>query len=245
MEVKTKLDWNSFKDQFGNWSDKIKPFFDEGGFDEIYKFLKHESRRGKKLTPLSSNTFRCFQETDFNNLKLIVVGLSPYHTLRNGEPVADGLCLSCSITKILQPSLDQWYNCVEEELYKGMNIHYIKNPDLTFLARQGVLLLNAGLTCEIMKPASHNLLWEPFMKYLFEKVLDVTGTPTVFLGKEASKLKKYVMPFTWTFEISHPAAASYRNEEWSSESMFKSVNQILKSRHNYEINWLDINDCPF
>jgi uracil-DNA glycosylase len=237
--------WEKFEEQFHpSWHNKIRPFIESEECDRIYEFLKKESKRGKKIAPLSSNTFRCFKETSFDDLKLVIVGISPYHTLRNGEPVADGLCMGCSVTKILQPSLDQWYRAIEDELYKGLNVHFIKNPDLTFLANQGVLLLNAALTTEIGKAGNHVQLWEPFMKFLFENVLDTTGVPVVFLGKDAAKLERYVMPFTWVFKVSHPASASYNNIEWDSEGLFKKVNKLLKDRNNELIEWMDLG-LPF
>jgi len=236
----SKLSEESFKPLFGSWWSMIRPFFIQGNFDPIYAFLKKESKRGKKLAPLSENVFRCFKETEFSNLKLVICGLSPYHILRNGEPVADGLALSCSVTKILQPSLDQFFSACERELYNGLNIHYVRNPDLSYLAKDGVLLLNAALTTEIGKAGNHLDLWLPFMKFLFEDVIGPTGVPIVFLGKEAAKLEKYTMPFTWIFKLSHPASAAYNLTDWDSEGMFKSVNKILKDRNNESINWLDI-----
>lgn len=240
MEIKTKLNWDKFESQFGTWSKKIRPFFDSGGFDPIYAFLKKESKRGKGIAPESHNVFRCFRETPFDEVRVIMVGLCPYHLFRNEMPIADGLLFSCSITNYPQPSLSQFYAALENELYNGMNLHIIQNPDLSYLASQGVLLLNAGLTVEKNKATSHNLLWEPFMKFLFEKVIDTVGAPIIFLGKEAAKLERYTMPFNWIFKLSHPASASYQGIEWDSEGAFKTVNKILKERNNETIHWLQI-----
>jgi uracil-DNA glycosylase len=241
MEIqKTKLDWNKFEPLFGSWATKIKPFFDNGGFDPIYKFLKFESARGKRIAPLSKDVFKAFIETDFNNLKLIIVGLSPYHTFYDGKPVADGLCMSCSITKKLQPSLLNFYNAVETELYNGLNLNYNKNPDLTYLSKEGILLLNYALTTSEHKPGDHCYLWEPFMKFLFEEVISCTGVPVVFLGKEAAKLEKYVCAFTPIFKCSHPASAAYSGSDWDSGGMFKNVNKTLKDANNFKIQWLDV-----
>lgn len=244
----TNLDWNSFQEHFHeSWHRKIKVFFESGGFDPIYEFLKKEGRRGVQIAPLSSDTFRCFKETNFDEIQLLIVGICPYHTFRNNLPIADGLLMSCSVNDYLQPSLDQWYKALEHDYYNGVCASCIKNPDLTYLANQGVLLLNAGLTVAISKPGSHNQIWEAFMKYLFEEVLDTLHAPIVFLGKEASKLKKYVAPFTWTFEISHPASAAYKGVEWESEGVFKKIDKILMDTNGTRINWFDrdINDLPF
>jgi uracil-DNA glycosylase len=234
MEEKTKLDWLSFEQLFGTYAPRFKVFFDSGGFDSIYDFLKKESKRGIQISPKSENVFRAFTETPLNNLRVVIVGMCPYHTFYNEEPIADGLCMSCSITKKLQPSLEQWYSACEREL----GIEGIREPDLKFLAKQGVLLLNAGLTVSKNKAGNMNSLWEPFMKFLFEEVLLTNGIPVVLLGKEASKLKRYIFPFTWIFEVSHPASAQYSGGEWSSENLFTNVNKILKEVSNTNIQWM-------
>lgn len=235
--------WENFKGKFHeSWHRKVQPFIESEECDKIYAFLKEESKRGKQIAPISANTFRCFMETPLDEIKVIMVGMCPYHTFRNGMPVADGLLMGCSTTGFLQPTLDKFYKGVEEDLYDGMNLNYEKNPDVSYLARQGVLMLNAGLTVEANKAGSHNAIWEPFMKYLFQEIFDVIRVPVIFLGKEATKIEKYVDPFTWTFKVSHPASASYSNADWDAEHVFRKVNKILKDTNNHKVKWLDTDD---
>lgn len=232
----------SFKPLFGDWWSMIRPFFIQGGFDPIYEVLKKDSKRGKIIIPSSDKVFRCFTETPYHDLKLVICGLSPYHSMKNGKMIADGLLMGCSETNYLQPSLEQFYNGIERELFNGLTVTHVKNPDVSYLAKQGVLMLNAALTTEYMKAGNHFDLWNPFMKFLFEEILGPSGVPIVFLGKEAAKLEKYTMPFTWVFKLSHPASASYNATDWDSEGVFKSVNKILKERNNESINWFELPD---
>jgi len=238
------MNWEKFKDQFHpSWHTHMKPFIESAECDSIYKHLKFEAQRGKKIAPLSANTYRCFLETPLDELKVVMMGMCPYHTLKNGSPVADGLLMGCSTTGVLQPSLQQFYDAIERELYNGLDLTVVKNPDVSFLAKQGVLMLNAALTTEINKAGSHIDLWEPFTKYLFEEVLTYTGVPIVFLGKDAARYEKYVPPFSWSFAVSHPASASYKNTDWDTEGVFGKVNKILKDNNNFEIKWLE--EVPF
>lgn len=234
------MDFEKFKPLFHeSWHDKMRPFIESEECDNIYKFLKAESQRGKKIAPLSVNVYRCFKETSLDNLKVVILGMCPYHTLKDGSPVADGLALSCSVTGYPQPSLSQFYKALERDAYKGLNLSAdIGHPDLTYLANQGVLLMNAALTTEINKAGSHLKIWEPFTKYVFENILSITGVPTIFLGKEAAKFTRYTGLFAHNFVVSHPAAASYKNTDWDSEGVFSKVNQILKEVNNYHIEWL-------
>lgn len=233
------MNWESFKDQFHeSWHAKMKPFIESEQCDAIYEFLKKESKRGKKIAPLSSSTYRCFKETSLDDLKVVMMGMCPYHTFINGTPVADGLLMGCSITGKLQPSLDKFYDGVEKDCYDGLNLKYTKTPDVAYLAKQGVLMFNAALTTEANKAGSHIDLWEPFTKYVMEEILSVTGVPTIFLGKDAAKYEKYTSPFAWNFTISHPASASYKETDWDTTGVFTKVNKVIKDNNNYEIMWL-------
>jgi len=237
----TKLDESKFKPLFGTWWEKIKPFFLSGGFDPIYEYLKKEAKRGKVIVPSSANTFRCFIETPIDDVMVVMCGISPYHTLRGTKIIADGLLMGCSLTGYMQPSLKIFYETIENEMYRGE--YFVKNPDVRYLCKQGVLMFNASLTTEARKAGRHLSIWEPFIKYLFEDVLSVMGVPVIFLGKDAAELKKYLF-WTHIFEISHPASAAYTNSDWATEGTFKLVNKFLEERHNTEIKWLDM-PSPF
>ena len=160
-------------------------------------------------------------------------------------PIADGLLFGCSTTGKLQPSLSNFYDEIERSVYKGLCLEGEKSPDVTFLAHQGVLMFNASLTTEMNKAGSHMELWEPFIKYIFEEILSIERVPIIFLGKDAAKFKKYIPATLSTFEVSHPASAAYKNEEWDSGGVFLKVNKLIKDYNNYNINWLDFDAIPF
>ena len=236
------LDKEKWKPLFGTWWFKIEKFFDAGGFDPIYAYLKKEGNRGKLICPPSSLTFRCFLETPLDDMKCAMFGLSPYHTMRSNKLIADGLLMGCSTTNSLQPSLLKFYEAIEREMYR--DIYHIKNPDVSYLAKQGVLMCNAALTTGFRKAGNHVEIWEPFMKFLFEEIINITAVPVIFLGEKASKMEKYILPLygTYVFKLAHPASAAYNDGDWSTNGAFKSVNKILKERHGEEIKWLDMPD---
>ena len=231
------MEFESFKNLIHeSWWGKLKPFIESESCDKIYAYLKKESKRGKINCPLASNVWKAFLLTPYDDVKCILIGMSPYHTLYKGAPIADGILMSCSITGRLQPSLDKFYQGMFDEL--GLDAKTTpREPDLSFLASQGVLMLNTSLTCEAMKPGSHNIIWTDFMKYLFEEVLLTTGIPVVFLGKESTKVERYLSPFTWVIKVAHPAAASYSGGDWQSEGLFTQVNKILQGNNGTEIQW--------
>jgi len=56
--------WEKFKDQFHeSWHAKMQSFIESEECDKIYAHLKERSKKGHKIAPLSSNTFRAFRET--------------------------------------------------------------------------------------------------------------------------------------------------------------------------------------
>ena len=233
------MKWELFKEFFHeSWHNKMQPFIESEECDKIYAHLKERSRKGHKIAPLSSNVYRCFKETPLDELKVVMMGMCPYHTERNGVFVADGLLMGCSVTDKLQPSLEQFYSGIERELYNGLDLNHIRTPDVKYLAKQGVLMMNAALTTEINKAGSHIAIWEPFIKHFFE-CIETEGAPVIFLGKDASKYEKYVGPFKWSFTTSHPASAAYKQTEWDTEGVFTKVNKILKDNNNFTIEWLE------
>lgn len=237
------MNFEKFKPFFHeSWHNKIKKFIESSECDKIYEYLKKESQRGKKIAPESKNTFRAFLETPLNDIKCVLIGFCPYHTFLYGIPVADGLAFSCSITNKLQPSLDKFYDGLENDLSNGLNLNYIKNPDLTYLAKDGVLLLNSSLTVEQNKAGSHQGTWHNFTKFVIEECLSYTGIPIIFIGKDAQVFQKYTTPLThgYTFAIEHPAAAARENRDWDTEGVFTKVNRIVKMNNGLDINWFNI-----
>ena len=235
------MNFELFKSQFHNsWWDKIEPFISSKDCDEIYVFLKSESKRGISITPNSKVTFRTFLETPFDEVKCILLGFCPYANFYNNSPIADGIGFSCSITGKLQPSLEYMYKGWEEALYNGLNLEYHKNPDLLYLQKQGVLLLNSSLTCAKDKPGSHQEIWKPFTQYLFEKVFIYTGIPIVLIGKDAQYFERYITPLTHgqVFKVEHPSFAARNQQTWNINTTFQKLNKVIESNGKYPIEWL-------
>ena len=243
--------WDKFKDFFHpSWHRHMKPFIESEECDEIYRQLKERGSKGVKIAPLSTDTWNAFRYCDYDKLKVVMMGMAPYHTFKNGAPVADGLCMSCSKTGLLQPSLINFYDAYEKEMFDGMNLKLTRDPDLKFLADQGVLLLNAGLTVSENMAGSHNHIWQPFIKYLIQDVLGVYNTGLIywFLGKDSAKYEKLVTPFAnYAIVTEHPAASAYRGDLFNSEGAFRKINTLLSQNNGKEsvINFDNGEKSPF
>lgn len=239
------MKWENFKDKFHpSWHAKIRPFIESAECDAIYAELKKLAKEGAQIAPESCNTFRCFQETRLDELTCVILCQDPYSKFIDGKPIASGVAMDCSITARLQPTLRNFYEGIETELYNGLNLDYIDTWDMSYLTKQGVLLLNASLTVEKDKPDSHAHLWATFTMWLLKEVIGPTGVPILFLGKSACSFSKAVEDTNYCLCLPHPASAAYSGGKWNTSGAFKKINDLIYSTNKDTIMWLHI-DPPF
>lgn len=232
--------------KFGSWADYFKKFIESEDFDNIFARLKWESGRGRIICPASADTFRVFTATPPEEVRCIFILQDPYPwKINKGAEsmfIADGLAMSCANTGIPQPSLRYFYEGMERELCKGMNLDMKYEPDLTYLANQGVMMMNCALTVEKDKPGSHLDLWKPFITYFLSEVINsyFRGLPIIFMGQGAAKYEPLVAPFLhWTKVVVHPAAAAHKGTKWDSQGIFGWVNTLLEQNNGpeFKIGW--------
>lgn len=233
------LKWEHFSNQFHeSWHEWIKPLIESQKFAEDFAMLRELAKTGKTIPSYDSgNLFRIFREVPFNKVKVVVVGLSPYNSYLNSKEIADGIAMSCSNTGIEQPTLTQWYNALEKEY--GKNI--IRDPNLQYLCQQGVFLYNFSLTCRYKDALSDIPVWEWFSKELFNTAISALNAPVITLGKEAAKVIPTTLPWQVTYELKHPAAASYSKTDWSDEGAFRGVKGLL-DKQNEPFTWVKYKD---
>lgn len=210
----------------GDWWKVLKDF----NFEPIIEGLVQMGDMGKKIYPSSANMFRCFKECPLDKLKVVFVGQDPYY-----QPnVADGLAFSCSKTLKLQPSLKLIYDEIDRTVYFPTPVE--RDPDLKYLAEQGVVLLNSALSVEAYKPDSHTDLWAPFIQYLIPAILrHFPDTIFVFVGGRAKGFMSLCKGRK--MGVIHPAAAAHRGGRWDCEDIFNRINQELKSLGKDQITW--------
>ena len=130
------------------WRDLFNELNKKEYFQNLINFLNIEYNK-KVIYPKKEDLFKCFRLTKFNDVKVIIIGQDPYHE----ENQANGLCFSVNKGVSLPPSLVNIYKEIKNE-FGFINK---SDGDLTYLARQGVLLLNKYLTVEKSKPLSHKI----------------------------------------------------------------------------------------
>lgn len=213
-----------------DWDEVLKLIFEGEGFKKFYNIVENEYQN-KTIFPPKDYIFNALKLTPYQNVKVVIVGQDPYH----GVGEAHGLSFSVQKGIKVPPSLKNIY----KELESDLGIPPYENGDLTKWANQGVLLLNAVLTVEKDKPASHkNLGWERLTDYII-KTLNNKDEPIVFIlwGNFAKDKQKLITnPKHLVITSAHPSPFS-ANHGFFGSKPFSKTNQFLESKKETPINW--------
>lgn len=213
-----------------DWDEKLSVVENSQGFKRFLSIIDKEYET-KTIFPPKNYVFNALKLTPYENVKVVIVGQDPYH----GQGEAHGLSFSVQKGIKIPPSLQNIY----KELYSDLNIIPKDNGDLTGWAKEGVLLLNAVLTVEKDKAASHrNLGWEPFTDYII-KLINAKKTPVVFIlwGNFAKEKKKLITNSKHLVLTSpHPSPFSAYSGFFGSKP-FSKTNEFLKENGIQPIDW--------
>lgn len=212
------------------WDIFLEEEFKKEYFIKLIDFIKNEYKN-KTIYPKQNEVFNAFRYTDFDNVKVVILGQDPYH----GPKQAEGLSFSVSNEVLKPPSLQNIF----KELESDLKIPFPEHNSLKPWAKQGVLLLNAVLTVEEHNPTSHkDRGWETFTDEVI-KIINKKDTPVVFIlwGSYARNKKKLITnPIHYVIESPHPSPFSAYNGFFGSKP-FSKTNDFLRSKGLKEIDW--------
>ena len=212
------------------WDEILKDEFKKEYYQKLIEFVKEEYK-SKTIYPKQNEVFNAFRYTDYDNVKVVILGQDPYH----GPNQAEGLSFSVSNEVLKPPSLQNIF----KELESDIGIQFPAHNSLKPWAKQGVLLLNAVLTVEEHKPTSHKEKgWETFTDDIIE-ILNKREDPIVFIlwGSYARNKKKLITNQKHLIiESAHPSPFSARNGFFGSKP-FSKTNEFLKKNGKEEIDW--------
>lgn len=211
------------------WDVVLNEEFKKEYFAKLGKFVKSEYRN-KTIFPEYKNIFNCLRLTDYDEVKVVIIGQDPYH----GEKEAHGLCFSVQEGVKMPPSLGNIF----KELKSDLGINRTKT-DLTDWAKQGVLLLNAIMTVEKDKPLSHkDKGWEIFTDNII-KYLNEREKPVIFVlwGSFARSKKELIdLDKHFVIESAHPSPLS-ASRGFLGSKPFSKINNILRETNQEIIKW--------
>lgn len=212
------------------WDELLAEEYKKEYFEKLMDFVKEEYKT-KTIYPKQNEVFNAFRYTDFDNVKVVILGQDPYH----GPNQAEGLSFSVSNDVVKQPSLQNIF----KELESDLAIPFPKLNSLKPWAKEGVLLLNAVLTVEAHKPTSHkDKGWEIFTDNVIKKINE-KEIPVVFIlwGSYARKKKTLITNKKHlVIESPHPSPFSAYNGFFGSKP-FSKTNEFLKQNGLKEVNW--------
>jgi uracil-DNA glycosylase len=185
------------------WETRV-PLLAEGYHREMLATVD-ELRQTTTIYPPPGRVFYALAMTPFHAVRVVIVGQDPYH----GPGQADGLAFSVPEVVKAPPSLRNIFKEVQRDVYDGQPRSF--STDLTRWAKQGVLLLNASLTVEAGKAASHrDLGWHRLTDQIIAQ-LSAGRESLVFMlwGSHAqSKRPLIAAPRHLVLEAPHPSPLS-------------------------------------
>lgn len=213
-----------------NWSEIIKKEKEKPYYKAMIKIIKEDSEK-YKIFPEKKDIFNAFKYCNYEDTKVIIIGMDPYHN--DGE--AHGLAFSVNHGIKIPPSLRNIF----KELESDLNIKAPNHGNLSSWANQGVLLLNAALTVRKNEPGSHQSFgWNIFTDNIISN-LNNKNNPCVFIlwGNFAKKKKNLIDDKKHLIlESAHPSPLSAYNGFFGSKP-FSKANNFLTYNNIEKINW--------
>lgn len=217
--------------KIGNkWDEILKDEFDKDYYKNIVRLLDTEYEN-YRIYPKREDIFRALELTDFDQVKVVIIGQDPYH----GPKQAHGLSFSVDKEVKIPPSLRNIY----KELESDLGISAKKDGDLSLWAEQGVLLLNSTLTVREKSPNSHkNIGWEVFTDKIIDQLNERKENVVYILwgnfakkkGKNIDRQKNLVI------ESVHPSPLSASRGFFGTRP-FSRTNDYLKEKNIEPIDW--------
>jgi len=214
-----------------SWQEPLRAQFEAPYFETLTSFVRQ--RYGvAQVFPRPANIFAAFDSCPFDKVKVVILGQDPYH-----EPgQAHGLSFSVPEGTSLPPSLVNIF----KEMAADTGGTVPSSGDLSDLAKQGVLLLNATLTVEAHKAGSHQGHgWEVFTDAVIE-ALNHGREHVVFLLLGAYAIRKGALIDRTKHLVltsPHPSPLSaYRG--FFGNHHFSKANEYLHEHGLTPIQWL-------
>jgi len=213
-----------------SWKEVLTDEFQNEYFTKLKEFLLEEKKKYTVFPP-GAMIFNAFNNTPFNEVKVVLLGQDPYHGL--GQ--AHGLCFSVPNGIPKPPSLVNIFKEIQTDL--GIPIPYGGN--LEKWAKQGVLLLNATLTVRAHEAGSHQKRgWEQFTDAAITAISrKQTGVVFLLWGAYA-QAKASIIDQTKHHVLTapHPSPFSVMRGFYGCKH-FSKTNELLCSQGKAEIDW--------
>ncbi len=219
-----------------SWQKVLEDFFDGEEFARLADFVRSEYL-SKIVYPKPQDLFRAFNETPFNQVKVVILGQDPYHNPNQ----AHGLAFSVPKGQEAPPSLKNIFKEICDEIPDAATckMDESEKTDLSRWAKQGVFLLNAVLTVVRNRPTSHaGKGWEEFTDYVIKTLSDKRENVVFMLWGSFARSKKGLIDKNkhLILESPHPSPLS-ASRGFFGNKHFLRANEYLKKHGVEPIDW--------
>lgn len=215
-----------------SWQTLLSSEFKKPYFETLMQQVEQEYANTTCFPP-KELIFSAFEQFDFQDTKVVIIGQDPYH----GVGEANGLCFSVNDGVAIPPSLKNIYTEINNEYDR---IFFPTSGNLERWAKQGILLLNAGLTVRKNEANSHkHLQWNVFTDAVIN-LINEQSENVVFLlwGSFAQKKGKLIdRNKHLVLETGHPSPLSANRGLWFGNNHFIITNDYLIKNMKIKIVW--------
>lgn len=204
----------TIQEYFGDWCKVIN-------LAEADTVLKKLVTSKQPIYPNIKDIFKDFTLCPLHNLRVVIMGqdssTSPSH---------------------FSPSLEVLMESVINFSLPHGSINF--DPSLEKWESQGVLMLNAALSCNTDKVRSHALLWRPFIRsFLTNLSLHTNGIVYVLMGSEAQSFESCInSKYNYVLKTKHPSWYVQNHQPMPSD-LWIHINSILIGQNGYGIEWYE------
>jgi uracil-DNA glycosylase len=231
-----------------DWRALLGDYFESLEWQTLQTNLKAEiDQEIEKICPEPQNFFKALTLTPLNQVKVVILGQDPYHSLG----LAQGLAFSIPSNI---PTNSRQFPSSLRNISKALALEgfgTLNNGDLHSWAEQGVLLLNTALSVKLGEAGSHaNLGW----KSLIDRLIGALAQQKPHLvwmlwgGHAQSKLPLIeTAPAQFILQSSHPSGLGvYKTDRpflepgaKASCGHFIKANQWLLKHQQLPVHWID------
>lgn len=199
-------------------------------YKKLYETVVKEYKTTQVFPP-SRDLFKAYELCPYHKVKVVILGQDPYHNV--GQ--AQGMSFSVPKGVPLPPSLQNIFKEIRDDL----SILEPDCGDLSYWAKQGVLLLNTVLTVRAHQAFSHRGIgWEEFTDATI-RAIEEKEDPVVYIlwGTPAQKKRSMIrQKKRLILTAPHPSPLSAYRGFFGSKP-FSKCNAYLRKEGVEEIDW--------
>lgn len=214
-----------------SWQQFLSSEFEKPYFISLLKSVDEEYDK-TVCFPSKELIFNAFNQFDYKDLKVIIIGQDPYH----GTGEANGLCFSVNDSVKIPPSLRNIFTEINTEFDR---LFLPTSGNLERWAKQGILLLNATMTVRKDAANSHKTLgWQRFTDAVIEKISSENEQIVFLLWGNFAHKKATLIDETkhLVLQCGHPSFAGV-HKKWFGNNHFIKTNDYLIGKAKQPIDW--------